>query len=219
MRIATFTVSHWYQIVMGRLKVCFLTIVMLVALLSSSCANPAPRIKTEVKSDKDSDHYHELLYGDERSYQNRVHNPLDHIVNRLKRYFVFGGTLQAIAEYTELLRVGLVQGGAVQYQDRSSEVPGTHAAHVIRVGEINSELWNTNETLFNATRNYIGHTQNVIIDANKFWGIGGELDRFQSSNLTVLNGINFRSTFTVQSPKVKTLTDWFMAVIRRYPMP
>ncbi|XP_050089960.1 uncharacterized protein LOC126574065 [Anopheles aquasalis] len=132
------------------------------------------------------------LHNDWEAFLNHEYDPNEHISCRLLHYFYLGGVLQGIAEAAELPRVGLVKGGPSQYQDRSSNQPGYHAAHVVRVGEIKLKLGVEYTELFEALMIYIGHTQKVKAEVNVWYVIGGEIDRFQSSKLTALGEIDFR---------------------------
>ncbi|XP_049288360.1 uncharacterized protein LOC125766432 [Anopheles funestus] len=160
--------------------------------------NECNRTKTDVISDVASAVYEERLNETRLEYQRRVRDPNKHISIRLLRYFVFGGILQAISEDTGISRTELVTGGASTRQDQYSGkgIEGIHAAHVIRVSSINEKLKKENESLYTALANYIGHTQNVVKDVNVWRGIGGNIDLFQSSNLTLLAKIDFSGKLT-----------------------
>ncbi|XP_035780478.1 uncharacterized protein LOC118460347 [Anopheles albimanus] len=116
-----------------------------------------------------------------------------HIKKRCKRYFKFGAILESISTLTGIRQQDLVTGGPSQYQDQSSgHGLDYHAAHIIRVGEINDELKRNHRPLYEALTNFIGHTQVVAREANLWRSIGGSIDRVQSDRLILLSRIRFR---------------------------
>lgn len=118
----------------------------------------------------------------------KITPPADHIVERFRRYFKLLARIHAIEQMTGLKNI--VQGGASTGQDVRG-TPKYQACHVLRVGAINSKLAQKNEQLFKALTNFVGHTQYTLAEVNRWNGIGGEIDRFQSANLGGLDGISF----------------------------
>nr|AAO74843.1 hyp37.3 putative secreted salivary gland protein [Anopheles stephensi] len=179
--------------------------------------NGTKRKKTELLSDICSTAFSEQDNKTREEYYNRVRDPNKHISTRLVRYFTFGGILQAISELTGIPRVELVAGGSSQLQDKTSGLGGMkHAAHIIRVGTISRKLMDANESLNRALENYIGHTQNVLRDVNVWSGIGGALDRYQSSNLTVLAKVNFNGTLCDNRDRIVAVATPFHQIITQY---
>lgn len=188
-----------------------LSVLWLSVVVSVSCA----RQKSQVVPDVASTAYSETLHGERKCYNLRVRDANKHISTRLTRYFVFGGILQAIAEQTQIPREDLVSGGASQFQDQSSGLGRKfHAAHVIRVGSIDGRLKQKKASLNTALQNYIGHTQNVIDIANVWHGVAGQIDRFQSDNLSELAKIDFGGAFEpTNRRKVEDLMKLFRDII------
>lgn len=188
-----------------------LSVLWLSVVVSVSCA----RQKSQVVPDVASTAYSETLHGERKCYNLRVRDANKHISTRLTRYFVFGGILQAIAEQTQIPREDLVSGGASQFQDQSSGLGRKfHAAHVIRVGSIDGRLQQKKASLNTALQNYIGHTQNVIDIANVWHGVAGQIDRFQSDNLSELAKIDFGGAFEpTNRRKVEDLMKLFRDII------
>lgn len=107
----------------------------------------------------------------------------------------------------------------MQYQDRSSERNGYHAAHVVRVSDIHSTLkyGNRYTRYYNELRNFGGHTHIVRIYANVWKGLGGDIDRLQSELLDELNIIDFSSDLNSQAEKIlKNVRDCFIATLDRH---
>ncbi|XP_050087587.1 uncharacterized protein LOC126572378 [Anopheles aquasalis] len=151
------------------------------------------RKPTERVADPTSTAYSERLHGTEEEYDHRIVDPQQHIQKRCKRYFKFGAILEGISTLTDIQQQDLVTGGPSQYQDQSSgHGLDYHAAHVIRVGEINEELKSDHRPLYNALANFLGHTQVVAREANLWRGIGGSIDRAQSDRLILLSRVRFR---------------------------
>uniref|UniRef100_A0A182MG17 RanBP2-type domain-containing protein n=1 Tax=Anopheles culicifacies TaxID=139723 RepID=A0A182MG17_9DIPT len=193
---------------------CTIWLLLLMIKLYEGASN---RKKTEVLSDVASTSFSECGLKSREEYYQRVRNPAKHITSRLLRYFTFGGILQAISEDTGIPRNELVTGGASELQDQSSGCGNdVHAAHVIRVASINAKLKKQNEPLNRALENYIGHTQNVKRDLNVWQGVGGAVDRYQSSNLTVLAAIDFTGTADDSWDNIVTLQATFRKIIDKY---
>ncbi|XP_050085277.1 uncharacterized protein LOC126571080 [Anopheles aquasalis] len=138
--------------------------------------------------------------------------PVDHIQERFRRYFKLLARIQAIEEMTGLKNI--VQGGASTGQD----VRGTqkyHACHVLRVGAINSKLAGKNERLFKALTNFVGHTQYTLAEVNRWNGIGGAIDRFQSANLGGLDGITYggKGYGATEKKKIQDMLDAMLKII------
>uniref|UniRef100_A0A8W7K8X2 Uncharacterized protein n=1 Tax=Anopheles albimanus TaxID=7167 RepID=A0A8W7K8X2_ANOAL len=112
----------------------------------------------------------------------------DHILERFRRYFKLLARLHAIEEMTGLKNI--VLDGASTGQDKRG-TQEYQASHVLRVGAINAKLKEKNGRLFQALTNFVGHTQYTLAKANRWGGIGGEIDKFQSDNLGGLDGINY----------------------------
>ncbi|XP_049288364.1 uncharacterized protein LOC125766436 [Anopheles funestus] len=195
----------------------FVWIVCLVSICAINSTTGA-RKQSEVISDICSSSFTEGQYDTREEYYRRVRDPDKHISARLVRYFRFGGILQAISEETEIPRDKLVEGGASQFQDQSSGLGQTiHAAHIIRVGAINNKLQKKSASLNRALQNYIGHTQNVLRAANAWHGVGGDIDKYQSSKLGVLATVDFTGTLDTDDQRtVETLVTDFRAIIDKY---
>lgn len=121
------------------------------------------------------------------------HDIARHIFARLNRWFRFGGLLQRIEYDTDILRPHIVGVGPSVYQDRNSgRGRYIHAAHIIRAGHINCRLREMHNLHYNGLRDFIGHTQNVVMEAN-VGGIGRAIDEFQVNmiNLYMLYEIDF----------------------------
>uniref|UniRef100_A0A182PKI6 Uncharacterized protein n=1 Tax=Anopheles epiroticus TaxID=199890 RepID=A0A182PKI6_9DIPT len=176
-----------------------------VLAISSLQAISAKRIDTAVLTD--------ILAIDETTP-----NPNEHLAIRLLKYFMFGGILQAISEQTHIPREKLVIGGPSLFQDKHSLAgSGLHAAHVIRVCAIDETLAMRHPNLTIALQNYIGHTQNVPPVFNRWGGIGGAIDLFQSSNLTELAKINFTRGYAGRNEQiVKVIVEIFRKIIEKY---
>uniref|UniRef100_A0A182Q278 Uncharacterized protein n=1 Tax=Anopheles farauti TaxID=69004 RepID=A0A182Q278_9DIPT len=193
---------------------CIQLFVFCIAIDSIACA----RKPTDVLSDVCSTAFSEGAHGTREGYSKRVRDPSKHISTRLVRYFWFGGVLQAISEETGIARDKLVTGGASQFQDQSSgRGRGIHAAHVIRVGTINSQLKSKSDSLNRALQNFIGHTQNVLREANVWHGVGGDIDRYQSDKLTALADVDFTGPLEpTNRRKVEDLITPFREIIDKY---
>ncbi|UIP91464.1 hypothetical protein IYZ83_004885 [Wolbachia pipientis] len=113
----------------------------------------------------------------------------------------------------------VVKSGSSKSQDQSSNKGREiHAAHVVRLGEINHEMVKQSEQLYNELVNFLGHTQNVPKYANEWHGIGGDIggdiDKFQSRNLKELGKINFRESLTAEDASIiKSVKEDFIAVL------
>ncbi|XP_052890837.1 uncharacterized protein LOC128299039 [Anopheles moucheti] len=195
----------------------FVWVACLVCISDISSATGG-RKTTSLLSDVCSTKYEPSVHGTREEYYNRVRNDPDkHISARLLRYLIFGGILQAISEKTKIPRSELVKGGAVQFQDHNSKTPGTQASHIIRVGAISKKLQEESPTLNKALENYIGHTQIVPTNINVWHGIGGAIDKYQSSNLTILARIDFNGENLDSSDNDLTLLrNNFFDVIDKY---
>ncbi|WP_341819867.1 DEAD/DEAH box helicase [Wolbachia endosymbiont (group A) of Brachyopa scutellaris] len=148
-------------------------------------------------------------------YQYRERNVSDHLEDRFTRFFRIGGIIQRASEQTNILRNQVVKSGSSKSQDQSSNKGREiHAAHVVRLGEINHEMVKQSEQLYNEFVNFLGHTQNVPKYANEWHGIGGDIDKFQSRNLKELGKINFRESLTVEDASIiKSVKEDFIAVL------
>lgn len=194
--------------------VCTALFIIFLAIDSIACA----RTTSKVLSDVCSTAFSEGQHGTREGYSRRVRDPNQHISARLVRYFWFGGILQAISEETGIARDKIVTGGASQFQDQSSGLGmGIHAAHVIRVGTIDKGLRSKSASLTRALQNYIGHTQNVLRDANVWHGVGGDIDRYQSDKLSKLADIDFNGALEpTNRRKVEDLITPFRDIIDKY---
>uniref|UniRef100_A0A1Y9HEU1 Uncharacterized protein n=1 Tax=Anopheles funestus TaxID=62324 RepID=A0A1Y9HEU1_ANOFN len=193
----------------------FVWIVCLVYICAVNSAKS--RKKSVVLSDVCSSVYTQTEYNTRDEYYRRVKDPHNHITTRLMRYFTFGGILQAISEETGIPRDKLVEKGASQFQDQSSGLGQTiHAAHIIRVGAINSRLKNKNPSLNRGLENYIGHTQNVLRIVNVWHGVGGAIDRYQSDNLNTLSTIDFDGLSTQSMDVIEQLKEDFFKIVDQY---
>uniref|UniRef100_A0A182QCF1 RanBP2-type domain-containing protein n=1 Tax=Anopheles farauti TaxID=69004 RepID=A0A182QCF1_9DIPT len=195
----------------------FVTLRLIYVILFIGCmAND--RRATDLLADLSSSSFDEDTHITRDEYYRRVRDPSKHISTRLVRYFWFGGVLQAISEKTGIARDKLVAGGASQFQDQSSgRGRGIHAAHVIRVGKINSQLKSKSESLNRALENFIGHTQNVVRAVNAWYGVGGAIDRYQSDKLAALAEIDFSGTFgPANERRVDNLIAPFREIIDNY---
>ncbi|XP_053681122.1 uncharacterized protein LOC128731987 [Anopheles nili] len=185
-----------------------------VAIGSVSCG----RKKTEVVSDDGSSTFSEGKHESREKFAKRVRDSDNHIAHRMTRYFKFGGILQAISEKTGIPRTELVTGGASKVQDQSSGLgQAIHAAHIIRVGAIDSRLNAKDAALYRALSTFLGHTQNVDRKVNVWHGVGGEIDRLQSDNLGKLASVDFREVLEPDDHRsVEELMDLFVNVIDAY---
>ena len=141
----------------------------------------------------------------------------DHLADRFTRFFRFGGTIQRISEQTDIPRDQVVESGRSQYKDQSSH-RGTaiHAAHVVRVGEINPQIINDerHKLIYNELKNFLGHTQNVPRRVNEWHGIGGDIDKIQSGSLKKLANIDFRGSLTAEDAStIKSFKEEFIAAL------
>ncbi|XP_076676897.1 uncharacterized protein LOC143373477 isoform X2 [Andrena cerasifolii] len=151
--------------------------------------------------------------GNKKEYQFRTRGPIGHIVARFERYIRFGGMIQRISEDTGIDRSDVVKGGPSQYQDQHSNrgKEGIQAAHLIRVGEINANLTPSH---FEELKNFIGHTQNVSKEWNYWQGVGGGIDRYQSSSLRQLAEIDFSGDWTNQNKRaIENIRSYFVAEV------
>ena len=141
----------------------------------------------------------------------------DHLADRFARLFRFIGKIQRISEQTDIPREEVEEGGGSQYQDQSShQGKEIHEAHVVRVGEINTQIINdeAHKLIYNELKNFLGHTQNVSKHANEWHGIGGDIDKIQSGNLKKLSSIDFRRSLTAEDAStIKRFKGKFIAAL------
>lgn len=200
-----------------------LRFVLLICVAYSYAINSADsagdREKTDVFTDICSTAFNEQEHITKSHFHDRVHDPNKHVAARLLRYFRLGGIVEAISEKTGIDRATLLKGGASQYQDKSSNMGfDYHAAHIIRVGAIDSKLEKESPSLHKKLKTFIGHTQNVAKIWNVWYGVGGEIDRYQSSNIGVLSTIVFKedSLDPDDQRTVETLIHDFRRIIDKY---
>uniref|UniRef100_A0A182T416 Uncharacterized protein n=1 Tax=Anopheles maculatus TaxID=74869 RepID=A0A182T416_9DIPT len=213
--LMTVDVVKYFELSMASLRIVLIVSIVCISAITLAAG---ARKQSEVISDICSSSFTEGQYDSRDVYYRRVRDPNKHISARLVRYFRFGGILQAISEETEIPRDNLVTGGASQFQDQSSGLgQAVHAAHIIRVGSINSKLGKKNQSLNRALQNYIGHTQNVLRAANAWHGVGGDIDKYQSNQLGVLATVDFGSTLETNDRRtVETLITDFRNIIDKY---
>ena len=173
------------------------------------------RKRSKVIHDFESSSFDNEEFLDYEEYQYRERNVSDHLEDRFTRFFRIGGIIQRASEQTNILRNQVVKSGSSKSQDQSSNKGREiHAAHVVRLGEINHEMVKQSEQLYNELVNFLGHTQNVPKYANEWHGIGGDIDKFQSRNLKELGKINFRESLTAEDASIiKSVKEDFIAVL------
>uniref|UniRef100_A0A1S4JK84 Uncharacterized protein n=1 Tax=Culex quinquefasciatus TaxID=7176 RepID=A0A1S4JK84_CULQU len=142
-----------------------------------------------------------------------------HLEARFTRFIRLGAQLQYISAKTGVPRGEIVHAGASQFQDRSSTVQEMHAAHVIRVGNINENIGEYYESFI---RNFVGHTQIVHRLANI--GVGRDFDTIQSKYLDKLAVIDFTTPLNkTEARLIEEIRDAFSQAItdclvnRTYP--
>ncbi|MDR0288935.1 MAG: hypothetical protein LBH78_02705 [Rickettsiales bacterium] len=173
------------------------------------------RKRSKVIHDFESSSFDNEGFLDYEEYRYRERNVSDHLEDRFTRFFRIGGMIQRASEQTNILRNQVVKSGSSKSQDQSSNKGREiHAAHVVRLGEINPEMVKQSEQLYNEFVNFLGHTQNVPKYANKWHGVGGDIDKFQSKNLKKLESINFRESLTAEDAStIKSVKEDFIAVL------
>jgi hypothetical protein len=152
----------------------------------------------------------------EKDCPNPVRSVSEHLVARFKRYIRLGGIIQRISEQTNIPRNEVVRGGPSQYQDqRSHRGRDIHAAHVVRVGEIDGRL-RRSEQLYTELVNFVGHTQNVRWEVN-VGRVGADIDTFQSGNLETLASIDFSEILTQDSEStIEMLRQTFITILNEH---
>ncbi|XP_078051887.1 uncharacterized protein LOC144478038, partial [Augochlora pura] len=137
-----------------------------------------------------------------------------HLNDRLIRAFRLMGTVQKIAEYTNLNRNEIVVAGRSESTDGSSGMGNSvHAAHVLRY-TINPRLKAFSQT-FDDLDHLLAHTQNVRNYANVFHGVGGKIDVYQGTIPEILSSVNFNGEMTPDAAdKIRDVKQGYVNVIK-----
>lgn len=116
---------------------------------------------------------------------------LEHLLTRFAAVFDMAAEIQAIAEHLQISRDEVVQEGRSQYQDRHSSNYNCHASHIIRA-QLTEKVKNMlDNELFEYLKTKFGCTELVEKWANKWGGIGQDIDILQGKLLKLLEAIDF----------------------------
>lgn len=130
---------------------------------------------------------------------------LEHLLTRFYGIFDVAGVVQGVAERARINRNEVLRGGRSQHQDRHSSDVRLHASHVIRIqitdGATN-QLSESNTALYTYLTTQIGYTELVETWANKWGGIGKDIDELQALLLKLLESVDFSHDSPRMMPNV-----------------